>query len=104
MANLEPRLSHINAADLAAQLAERRADWLPRYYPAGKLRGSMFLIGNADGAPGRSFPIPLRGKVGLVDFGGDFHGDDLALLGRAIGGDMGPPTRKRSASWASPAR
>ena len=67
-----------SASDLAARLAQRRADWLPRCFPAGKLRAGVFELGDADGAAGRSFPIPLRGHPGLVDFGGD------SLPGRSI--------------------
>lgn len=74
-----------SASDLAAALAQCRADWLPRYFPAGRLRVGVFELGDADGGAGRSFPIPLTGHARLVDFAGGFAGDDLALLARAIG-------------------
>ena len=74
-----------SAADLAGMLFDRRADWLQRYFPAGRVRGNVFYLGDADGSPGDSLPIPLYRQPRLTDFGGGFSGDDLALLGRAIG-------------------
>ena len=65
-----------SASVLAARLAQCRADWLPRYFPAGKLRAGVFELGSADGDAGRSFPIPLCRQPHLVDFAGDFRGDD----------------------------
>ena len=73
---------------------------LPKYLPAGKLHAGVFELGNADGAPGRSLPIPLRGHPGLVDFGGDFRVNDLALLARAIGaGDNMAAAYEEAASY-----
>ena len=74
-----------SAADVAALLFARRAEWLPRYFPAGRKVGSVFELGSADGDPGRSFPVPLHRQPRVQDFAGGFSGDDLALFGRAIG-------------------
>src|SRR4051794_35934347 len=76
------------AAEVAHMLAKCRASWLPTYFPNGVLRKDegMFYLGSAEGEAGRSLPVPLRStKPWLVDFSGDFAGDDLALLTRAIG-------------------
>ena len=74
-----------SAADVAAMLLQRRAEWLPRFYPAGRKVGGVFELGSADGEPGRSFPIPLYRRPRVTDFAGGFSGDDLALFARAIG-------------------
>jgi putative DNA primase/helicase len=80
-----------SAADVAAMLFQRRAEWLPRYLPAGRLVGNVFELGSADGDPGKSLPVPLYRQPRVTDFSGDFSGDDLALFARAIGvgDDMG---------------
>ena len=61
VANLEPQLSHGNdnpsAADLAAQLAQRRSDWVPRYLPAAKLQGGVFYLAYNDSPRSRT---PLK--------------------------------------------
>ncbi len=58
--------------------------WLPIIFPAGKINGLVFEIGDADGKPGKSLTIPFDGEKApdLVDFGGDFRGDDLDLYAR----------------------
>ena len=74
------------AAEVSEALRTRRADYLPRVFPAGKIRGGKFFIGNVQGDPGESLSIPLgRTAPGLRDFGGDFHGDDLDLFAAAMG-------------------
>jgi putative DNA primase/helicase len=75
------------AEAVSGMLAKRRVHWLQAYFPAGRIEGGMFLIGDPDGAKGRSLPIPLQPRSGssLRDFGSDWVGDDLALMARAIG-------------------
>ena len=69
------------AAEVSAALRTRRTDYLPRVFPAGKIRTGRFYIGNVHGDPGESLSIPLsRGAPGLRDFSGDFYGDDLDLF------------------------
>ena len=74
------------AAEISEALRARRADYLPRVFPAGRIEGRKLLIGNVDGDPGKSLSIPLsRAAPGLRDFGGDFHGDDLDLFAAGLG-------------------
>ena len=61
-----------SAVDLASMLYLRRADWLPHYYPAGRLRAGVFYLGSADGEAGKSLPIPLTRLPRIVDFAGGF--------------------------------
>ena len=72
------------ASDISAHLRASRANWLPRVFPAGRVRAGVFYLGNPDGDAGESFPVPLDGNraESLTDFGGDFRGDDLDLLAR----------------------
>lgn len=72
----------LTAAEVAAALRWRRADWLPRFFPAGKVVNGTFYIGSANGDAGRSLPIPLSPDKAedLIDFGGTFRGDDLDLF------------------------
>ena len=59
--------------DLAAQRDDLRADLLARLpsvlmalFPAGRVRGKVFVIGDVDGNPGDSLEIVLSGeKAGL---------------------------------------
>jgi hypothetical protein len=77
----------MTAAELAARLAACRRDWLPKNFPAGKIEHGVFLLGNAEGALGRSLPVPLDPrKAKLADFGSGWRGDDLDLwaAGRGI--------------------
>lgn len=93
-------------AEVAGMLAACRSEWLPRVYPAGKLRGGVFYIGNPEGDPGDSMPIPLKsnGKRNK-DFAGDFSGDDLALFGRARGhGDNMKAAYNDAVDWLGLAR
>ena len=73
-----------DASAIAEALRRRRADWLPRVFPAGVIRGGVFHLGDADGAAGGSLPIPLSPEKAttLADFSGDFRGDDLDLWAR----------------------
>ena len=77
----------VDCAAISAALAARRADWLPREFPAGRLKSGYFLIGDADGNPGKSLPIPIDPAKarGLTDFGNGFAGDDLDLFAKARG-------------------
>ena len=78
--------SKLPVADVAARLAGCRAAWLPAYFPAGRLRGGWFYLGNATGDAGNSLPIPLNGsRARLADFSGAWNGDDVALMAAAIG-------------------
>lgn len=74
------------ARAIAEALRHRRKDWLPPVFPNGQIRGGIFLIGDADGSPGKSFPIPLDPAkgAGLRDFGNGFKGDDLDLFARGM--------------------
>ncbi|MEI6987177.1 MAG: AAA family ATPase [Rhodospirillaceae bacterium] len=76
----------LTAAEISAHLRASRANWLPRVFPAGRIRAGMFLLGNADGDPGESLSIPLSGRAKCVaDFGGNFRGDDLDLYAQGTG-------------------
>ncbi len=72
------------ASDVSARLRATRPEWLPQVFPAGRIERGMFLLGNANGDAGRSFPIPLDGRKAesLSDFGGERVGDDLDLYCR----------------------
>jgi putative DNA primase/helicase len=80
----------INAAALVGY-AERLAGW----FPAGKLHGREFVMGDLSGAPGRSLSVNTRtGSWG--DFsGGEKGGDPVSLYAAAFhGGDMGDAARE----------
>lgn len=76
--------SRLDFSEISERLRLSRRDWLPKVFPQGKVRANVFYLGNADGGPGESLPIPLDGsKAGaLIDFAGDFRGDDLDLFAR----------------------
>ena len=75
----------LDFAKISERLRQTRREWLPKLFPNGRIKGGMFNLGDADGAPGDSFPIPLDGSKAktLEDFGGGFKGDDLDLFTRA---------------------
>ena len=88
---------------ISTTLANSRTDWLPREFPNGRIEGQHFKIGNAQGDPGESLPIPLDGKHRRYrDFAGEFSGDDLDLIAshrglsmtdaaRQVAGELGLP-------------
>ena len=76
--SLKPRRSldfeRINSAALAAMPAVLR-----RQFPAGKVEGAEYCVGNLHGDPGRSLKINLRTGV-WRDFAGDVGGSDPVSL------------------------
>lgn len=64
----------VNAAALAVLPAV-----LARLYPAGKVEGAEFVIGNVSGDPGRSLKVSLR-KGCWRDFSADIGGADIVSL------------------------
>ena len=77
--------ARLNFNEVSEALRQNRRDWLPRVFPQGKVRAGIFYLGNADGGPGESLPVPLDGSKAdaLTDFAGnDFRGDDLDLFAR----------------------
>lgn len=71
----------MNAKELSRYLAERAADVAAYLLPAGKKHGAEWKVGSADGEPGKSLSIRLRGeRAGLwKDFAGEEGGDLLDL-------------------------
>jgi putative DNA primase/helicase len=83
-----------NPVDLAAQRETVRADLLARLpsvlkalFPAGKVRGGAFAIGNVQGDPGDSLEVALSGeKAGLWYDHATGEGGDLFALIAAVHG------------------
>jgi putative DNA primase/helicase len=71
----------VNVDTVKSQLLSRLPDVLRYLYPAGKIRGSEFEIGDVNGKTGKSMKIALRGeKAGLwTDHAADDQGDILTL-------------------------
>ena len=71
----------LNADYIKSQILLRLPDTLTYLYPAGKIRGSEFEIGNVQGQAGKSMKIALRGeKAGLwIDHATGDKGDILTL-------------------------
>jgi predicted P-loop ATPase len=102
----------INFEGLAAHLLANSVQILQSWFPAGKLAGQEFQIGNLAGEPGKSLSINTRTGI-WKDFAGDDAGSDLTSLyaaihnltqaeaARALGpqfcsnGDAGPPLIRR---------
>ena len=61
-----------------------RANYLPRLFPNGTIRGGKLYIGDIYGNPGESMPIPLNsGSAAIMDFAGSFKGNDFTLYKEA---------------------
>ncbi len=88
----------VDCTAVAEGLRHRRPEWLPQIFPAGVIEGSVFYIGDPDGTPGRSMPIPLDGAQPILcDFASDFSGDDLDLYARATSSDLATARRDAAA-------
>ena len=91
------------ASDISSRLRANRSEWLPKVFPAGRIERGMFMLGNADGDAGRSFPIPLDGRKAesLSDFGGERIGDDLDLYCRGTRQTMSEAVKELAARFGS---
>ena len=71
------------AADIATALAARAEEVCRTYLPHGRRRGRYWVVGNLDGAPGRSLYIRLAGPGTpgkFTDAATGEHGDLLDIL------------------------
>ena len=66
----------MNAKELSMALAARAESVAAYLLPAGKRQGAEWKVGSADGEPGKSLSVRVKGdKAGLWrDFGGDEGG------------------------------
>ena len=72
----------MNANELNNQLIDRIEDVCLHLFPAGKFKGSEFLIGDINGNPGESLKICTgRSKRGCWC---DFSENDSSLKGRSL--------------------
>jgi hypothetical protein len=70
----------VTAAEIAARLASRAVDVCSHLFPAGRVAGDEFEIGDTGGNPGRSLKININGRAGIwKDFATDEKGDLLDL-------------------------
>ena len=77
----------MNAASVAAALAERAEEVCRRYLPYGRRRGRYWVAGDLDGGRGRSFYVRLAppGAPGkFTDAATGEHGDLLDIIRRRI--------------------
>ena len=78
----------MNAAGIAAALAERAESVCRRYLPHGRKQGRYWVAGDLDGAPGRSLYVRLAGPGTpgkWTDAAEGTHGDLLDLIRRRAG-------------------
>lgn len=75
----------IDFEGLSASLLARADTLLPSWLPAGKRRGSEFVVGNLAGDAGESLSINMQTGI-WKDFAGDDAGGDLVSLYAAING------------------
>ena len=75
----------IDFPGLAIALLSRSRELLPAWFPAGKIAGHEFQVGNLQGEPGESLSINVQtGR--WADFAGDVKGGDLISLFAAMEG------------------
>lgn len=78
-----------DARDLKAQLLARLPAALAYLFPAGKIRGKQFVVGDLQGNPGRSLVVELEGeRAGMwIDFATGEGGDILQAWAHVQGLD-----------------
>jgi putative DNA primase/helicase len=96
----------MTADEIKSALSARAKDVCAHLFPAGRVRGDEFEVGDLRGTPGRSLKVNVNGKAGVWrDFAADEGGDNLLELWCRARGIEITAAMKEAAEWlGSPPR